>query len=139
MLVETLDSLVGYGVIGPDRRPLLEIAAWAIVHGIADLILNGVFERHPALRVGVMELGVRWAAEMIERMDATVRVYTELTGGELAPLSELPSETLRRRVTFGAFSHDWPPFFVYQRSNALRPEGPSLGIEYGIVSVRLPT
>jgi predicted TIM-barrel fold metal-dependent hydrolase len=77
---------------------------------LADLILNGVFERHPELRVGVMELGVKWVAEMIERMDNTVRVYSELTGGELAPLSELPSETLRRRVTFGAFSHEAKEF-----------------------------
>jgi AcrR family transcriptional regulator len=47
MLVETLDSLVGYGVIGPDRRPFLEVAAWSTVHGVADLILNGPLRREP--------------------------------------------------------------------------------------------
>jgi AcrR family transcriptional regulator len=47
MLVETLDSLVEHGVVGPDRRPLLELAAWATVHGMADLVLNGPLRRLP--------------------------------------------------------------------------------------------
>jgi hypothetical protein len=47
MLVDTLDGLVEQGVIGPDRRPLLELATWATVHGMADLILNGPLRRQP--------------------------------------------------------------------------------------------
>jgi AcrR family transcriptional regulator len=47
MLVETLDDLVKEGVIGPDRRPLLELAAWSTVHGTADLLLNGPLSRMP--------------------------------------------------------------------------------------------
>jgi AcrR family transcriptional regulator len=47
MLVDTLDGLVEQGVIGPDRRPLLELAAWSTVHGVADLILNGPLRRQP--------------------------------------------------------------------------------------------
>jgi AcrR family transcriptional regulator len=47
MLVETLDGLVEQGVIGPDRRPLLELAAWSTVHGVADLVLNGPLRRQP--------------------------------------------------------------------------------------------
>lgn len=47
MLVETLDDLVEQGVIGPDRRPLLELAAWSTVHGVADLVLNGPLGRQP--------------------------------------------------------------------------------------------
>ena len=66
MLVETLDSLVGYGVIGPDRRPLLEIAAWAIVHGIADLILNGPLRRHPReLQQAAIERALNLVVEAI--------------------------------------------------------------------------
>lgn len=47
MLVETLDDLVEQGVIEPDRRPLLEVAAWSTVHGVADLVLNGPLGRQP--------------------------------------------------------------------------------------------
>jgi AcrR family transcriptional regulator len=66
MLVETLDSLVGYGVLGPDRRPLLEVAAWAIVHGVADLILNGPLRRQPPeLQQAAIERALNLVVEAI--------------------------------------------------------------------------
>ena len=66
MLVKTLDSLVGYGVIGPDRRPLLEVAAWAIVHGVADLILNGPLRRQPPeLQQAAIERALNLVVEAI--------------------------------------------------------------------------
>jgi AcrR family transcriptional regulator len=36
-----LDDLVGNGVLAPERRPGAEIAAWATVHGLATLLLDG--------------------------------------------------------------------------------------------------
>jgi AcrR family transcriptional regulator len=36
-----LDDLVANGVLAPDRRPGAEIAAWATVHGLATLLLDG--------------------------------------------------------------------------------------------------
>ena len=41
LLNEVLDDLVDAGVVPPDRRPLAEVAAWAPVHGLAYLILDG--------------------------------------------------------------------------------------------------
>ena len=41
ILTEALDDLVGCGILHPERRPLAEAAAWAAVHGLAMLILDG--------------------------------------------------------------------------------------------------
>jgi AcrR family transcriptional regulator len=38
---DVLDDLVANGVLEPDRRPGAEIAAWATVHGLATLLLDG--------------------------------------------------------------------------------------------------
>ncbi|MGB3443630.1 MAG: TetR/AcrR family transcriptional regulator [Actinophytocola sp.] len=40
LLVGALDDLVAVGYLSPDRRPISEITAWAMVHGLATL-LNG--------------------------------------------------------------------------------------------------
>lgn len=40
-LVETLDELVAAGYLPPGRRPMAEAAAWASVHGLAMLFLDG--------------------------------------------------------------------------------------------------
>jgi hypothetical protein len=62
MLVDTLDGLVDQGVIGPDRRPLLELAAWSTVHGVADLLLNGPLRRAP---VEVKEATIERALDLV--------------------------------------------------------------------------
>lgn len=41
ILVGLLDELVEVGYMAPERRPMAEIAAWATVHGLAHLMLDG--------------------------------------------------------------------------------------------------
>jgi AcrR family transcriptional regulator len=41
LLVGALDNLVTTGVMRPEQRPLAEFAAWAGVHGLADMFLDG--------------------------------------------------------------------------------------------------
>ncbi len=48
MLGQTLDDLVAAGVLDPARRLLAEVAAWAAVHGLAMLLLDGPFSGLPA-------------------------------------------------------------------------------------------
>jgi AcrR family transcriptional regulator len=48
MLVATLDGLVEAGIIDGARRPFLEFAAWAGVHGMAELLLDGPMSHLPA-------------------------------------------------------------------------------------------
>ncbi|SDU41079.1 DNA-binding transcriptional regulator, AcrR family [Jiangella alkaliphila] len=41
MVGQVMDELVAAGRLPPQRRPLAEIAAWAAVHGVARLALDG--------------------------------------------------------------------------------------------------
>jgi len=41
ILSESLDLLVQLGLLRPERRPNAEIPAWAMVHGLATLLLDG--------------------------------------------------------------------------------------------------
>ncbi|GAA2609704.1 TetR/AcrR family transcriptional regulator [Streptomyces axinellae] len=41
MLIETLDELVAAGMMPPERRPGAELSAWATVHGLAMLLVDG--------------------------------------------------------------------------------------------------
>ncbi|WP_369200946.1 TetR/AcrR family transcriptional regulator [Streptomyces sp. PU-14G] len=41
LLTETLDDAVTAGLIAPERRPGAELSAWAMVHGVAMLFLDG--------------------------------------------------------------------------------------------------
>jgi AcrR family transcriptional regulator len=45
ILTETLDTLVRLGKIPPDRRPFAEMVAWATVHGLAVLLVDGPLAR----------------------------------------------------------------------------------------------
>jgi len=41
LVSDVLDELVEHGVLAPERRPGAEIPAWAAVHGLATLLLDG--------------------------------------------------------------------------------------------------
>lgn len=73
---------------------------------IADMILSGVFERHPRLRVGSVEHEAGWAAFFVQRMDYH---YTESLdfAGAYPRFSDgaLPSDFFHRNV-FVSFSDD---------------------------------
>jgi AcrR family transcriptional regulator len=47
LVIAILDDLVTAGVIRPGRRPFLELSAWATVHGMAELILDGPVRHMP--------------------------------------------------------------------------------------------
>jgi AcrR family transcriptional regulator len=38
MLVEAVDELVEIGYLSPERRPMAELAAWSMIHGLATLM-----------------------------------------------------------------------------------------------------
>jgi uncharacterized protein len=60
---------------------------------VASLILGGVLERHPRLRVGFMEAGCGWVPYWLERMDEHAENYRF----EVPYLKERPSTYFRRQ------------------------------------------
>jgi len=70
---------------------------------LSSMVLGGVFERHPRLRFGVIELGAQWVGPMADLMDQRTKV--KLPG--CPPLADTlpmkPSEYLARNVRVTPF------------------------------------
>jgi uncharacterized protein len=79
---------------------------------IGDLILGGVFERNPGLKVATMECGGVWVRSFLDRLDWTIDV-TGLRNSYLrSRLSMRPSEYFRRGVRVAAFPFEGLPEFA---------------------------
>jgi predicted TIM-barrel fold metal-dependent hydrolase len=70
---------------------------------VTVLVIGGVFERHPDLRFGAIEVGASWIGPLAERMDFWVDNHRALWEGH-KDLSMRPSEYLARNVRVTPFS-----------------------------------
>jgi predicted TIM-barrel fold metal-dependent hydrolase len=91
--------------IGSERFPEKWFEQHACVHPmeqqltLASLVVRGVFERHPRLRVAFMECGAAWAPAWLHRLDE----HFELVAWHDAPyLTMEPSEYFRRQCFVAA-------------------------------------
>jgi predicted TIM-barrel fold metal-dependent hydrolase len=96
-----------FRVRGPKMNAFL-----SIIRGCQDimgtLILGGVFERHPQLRVVCAEADAGWVPHYMYRMDhAYKRHRAWLKAGQT--LSRLPSEYFREHI-YTTFQDDWVAF-----------------------------
>jgi predicted TIM-barrel fold metal-dependent hydrolase len=73
---------------------------------LATLIYGGVLERHPTLRVGVIETGAQWLGPLAEVLDQRVGLSRRTRS-----LPVRPSEYLRRQVRVTPFP--WEPVGAY--------------------------
>lgn len=88
--------------------PMSVVFIWtAAALALTDLIFNGVFERNPDLRFGIMELSARWVPQHFQMMDGGYR-HTARFNGESTGLSAPPSEYFLRQVRVAAFSYELP-------------------------------
>jgi predicted TIM-barrel fold metal-dependent hydrolase len=88
--------------------PLSVVFIWtSAALSLTDLILNGVLERNPDLRIGIMELSATWVPQHLQMMDGGYR-HTARFNGESTGLSLMPSEYFRRQVRVAAFSYEQP-------------------------------
>jgi predicted TIM-barrel fold metal-dependent hydrolase len=73
---------------------------------LSNLVYGGVLERHPKLRVAILESGGGWIGHWIDRMDEFYESYDWCTPG----LSLKPSEYFRRQcvVSFDPGEHTMP-------------------------------
>ncbi|MDY7104854.1 MAG: amidohydrolase family protein [Actinomycetota bacterium] len=69
---------------------------------LSTMILDGVLDRHPDLRVGVMELGAAWVPSLMARLDYTAKSFSK-TEPLLGELELKPSEYLSRQVRVTPF------------------------------------
>ncbi|MHB8464990.1 MAG: amidohydrolase family protein [Acidimicrobiales bacterium] len=75
---------------------------------LTDLILRGVFDRHPRLRIGVVELSSVWVPQWLMMLDGGSDFTTKLNGRPLAPLARRPSEYFKEHVRVSSFSYENP-------------------------------
>ncbi len=66
---------------------------------ISVLVLDGVLERHPGLRGGIIEIGAGWVPDMIRRLDHAVDIWSR-SEPHLAEMSRKPSEQICEQLRF---------------------------------------
>ncbi len=72
---------------------------------LAALILDGVLDRFPRLKVGVIELGASWAPGWMRYMDAGAAAFAK-NEERLRKLSAKPSEIVRRQIRITPYPHE---------------------------------
>jgi predicted TIM-barrel fold metal-dependent hydrolase len=70
-----------------------------IIPAVASMVLDGVFDRHPTLKVACVEAGCGWAAHLMDRLDEK---YELLDFAAATRLRRRPSEYLRENVWYVA-------------------------------------
>jgi hypothetical protein len=75
---------------------------------VTDLIVNGVFERHPQLHVGIVELSSIWVPLYLRMLDGGWDFTVSLNGTTPADLTMRPSQCFRDHVRVSSFSYEQP-------------------------------
>ncbi len=75
---------------------------------LANLILHGVLERFPDLRIGVVELTASWVPSFLLHIDGASDFYTLRHGEPYHKLAERPSEYFLRQVRVAALPYELP-------------------------------
>jgi predicted TIM-barrel fold metal-dependent hydrolase len=69
---------------------------------LTSLVFDGVFERFPQLRGGVIELGAGWVPQFLRTIDASQRIFGR-TDPQVKELKLRASDYIRRQVRFTPF------------------------------------
>jgi len=90
--------------------PTLEsVFLWtAAALACTDLIVNGVLERHPRLRVGIVELSAVWVPMYPMMLDGGVQFTSKFNGVTPGGLTMRPSDYFRRQVRVSSFAYELP-------------------------------
>ena len=68
---------------------------------LASMIFDGVFQRFPNLRVGVIELGASWVISWMKQLDQSFKAFRRIQ--DLSQLKLLPSEYVLKHIKLTAF------------------------------------
>jgi predicted TIM-barrel fold metal-dependent hydrolase len=103
---------------GVDVTPLDSIFLHAgAALACTDLILNGVLERHPDLRIGIVELSAVWVPLYLMMLDGGT-AFVERLGGRTSKLAQKPSDYFRRQVRVSSFAYERPRHIERQLGGA---------------------
>ena len=82
------------------------------------LVLDGIFDRHPALNCGVIELGASWVPGMIRNLDHAFNSFRK-SEPILQALSMKPSKFISRQVKFTPFAFEDAGWLISQAGEEL--------------------
>ena len=77
----------------------------APIHTLSALIFDGVLDRHPDLRIGVIEQGASWVPGWMRSMDAASVAFYK-NEERLHQLSLKPSEYVQRQIRVTPYPHE---------------------------------
>src|SRR5579871_123488 len=75
---------------------------------LTDLAVSGTLERHPGLRIGLVEFTSSWFGPFLRSLDASYRFHGQYNGLADDRLPLAPSEYLRRQVRVATFGFERP-------------------------------
>jgi len=81
---------------------------------LTDLIVNGVLARHPALRIGVVELSAVWVPLFLMMLDGGHDFVSRLSGRPHVRLERKPSDYFRSQVRVSCFAYELPARLIRQ-------------------------
>ncbi len=108
----------GAEVIGSKDLTVIHHAAQRF---ISTLVLDGVLDRHPTLRGGVIEIGAGWVPDMIRRLDHAAEIWAR-SEPHLALMKRKPSEQIRQQLRFTPYPFEdvgaliresWPELYLF--------------------------
>jgi uncharacterized protein len=105
----------GAEVIGSKDLTVIHQAAQKF---ISTLVLDGVLERHPALRGGVIELGAGWVPDMIRRLDHASEIWAR-SEPHLAEMQRKPSQQIREQLRFTPYPFEDVAAFIAESAPEL--------------------
>jgi predicted TIM-barrel fold metal-dependent hydrolase len=88
---------------------------------ISALVLDGVLDRFPALRGGVIEIGAGWVPDMIRRLDYAADIWAK-SEPHLALMQRKPSQQIRDQLRFTPYPFEdvgaliresWPELYLF--------------------------
>ncbi|MGU3498774.1 amidohydrolase family protein [Mycobacterium sp. C31M] len=103
MIAETLLDLFQSPEIPNANIQLFSTVHMALDNYVSAMVLGGVFERFPRLRLGMMEVGAHWIGNAARRMDMYVKVFP---GAAAAKFPLKPSEYIARNVRVSPFNFE---------------------------------
>jgi predicted TIM-barrel fold metal-dependent hydrolase len=95
------------------RTKDMAILHQAIETFISMMLIDGVFERFPALRGACVELGAGWVPSMLTRLDWTVSIWRK-TDTSIAGFKRKPSEQITQQMAFTPYVFEEVGSFIDQ-------------------------